>query len=111
MKRLIIAAFTITAVSLPQATAADSRTMLSGADFLSACSRPDPEWIGFCHGYVQAVVDGVRRPGERLCVPAGTTRAKIVGDVVLYLTAETELQRFNAASVVSAVLLEAFPCP
>jgi hypothetical protein len=34
--------------------AQSSEAKMNGAGFLSACSRPGPEWIGFCHGYVQA---------------------------------------------------------
>jgi hypothetical protein len=44
-------------MSAPNKSAAqDSKMHLMGTDFLSACSHADPEWIGFCHGYVQAVV-------------------------------------------------------
>lgn len=98
------------AFTLSAANAQDSKMMLTGADFLSACSRPDSEWIGFCHGYVQAVVDGVRMPGESFCVPVGTTRAEIVGTVVDKLVKRPNLQKLNAASVVYSVLAEAYPC-
>jgi hypothetical protein len=91
---------------------ANERTgiQLTGAEFLSACSRPDPEWIGFCHGYVQAVIDGMRRPGEDFCPPAGTTRATIVDAVVRQLTATPDIQRLNAASIVYAVILKTYHC-
>ena len=69
-----------------------------------------PEWIGFCHGYVQAVFDGVRSPGDEICAPDSLTRAKIVGAVVLQLSENPQLREFNAASVVYAVLLKTFPC-
>lgn len=104
-----LAAVTVLALATT-ASAQDSRTMMSGADFLSACSRPDPEWIGFCHGYVQAVVDGVRAPRESFCAPGGTTRAEIVGAVVDQLTKTPDLQKLNAASVVYSVLVKAYPC-
>lgn len=87
-----------------------SKVTLTGKDFLTACSRPDPEWISFCHGYVQAVVDGVRHPDRQHCVPAGYTRAKLVGLVTDQLHAIPDLQKNNAASVVFAVLVNAFPC-
>ena len=87
-----------------------AQTKLTGADFLSACTRPTEAWISFCHGYVQAVFDGVERPGEKLCPPAGTTRAKIVGDVVRHLKAIPKLQKHNAAAVVYGVLFNAYRC-
>lgn len=83
---------------------------LTGRDFLSACSRPDPEWISFCHGYVQAVVDGVRHPTERPCLPDGLTRARIVSVVVVRLNAMPDLREINAASVVYGILTREFPC-
>lgn len=83
---------------------------LTGADFLSACSRPDPDWISFCHGYVQAVFDGMKLPGRQFCLPAGATRAEIVGTVVDYLAAVPDLQSLNAASVVETVLLKTYAC-
>jgi hypothetical protein len=83
---------------------------LSAADFVAACSRPDPDWISFCHGYVQAVYDGPRRPGEDFCIPAGTTRATIVGAAVSQMTGMRDAKSVNAASVVYAALLKTFPC-
>ena len=74
-----------TAMLFAASSAQGSKVTLTGADFLSACTRPDPEWISFCHGYVQAIVDEERRPSEALCPPAGTTRAKIVDSVVAQL--------------------------
>ena len=84
---------------------------MTGKEFLAACSKPDPEWIGFCHGYVQAVYDGVFVPGEDFCPPNGLTRAKIVGMVVGELQAMPSIQDRNAAFIVYVVLADAFPCP
>ena len=64
------------AVWAGEAIARDPSAMLTGDGFLTACSKPDPEWIGFCHGYVQAVYDGLIVPGEDFCLPPGFTRAK-----------------------------------
>lgn len=88
----------------------NTKLELTGADFLSACSNPEPEWITFCHGYVQAVLDDAREAGKAICTSAGTTRAKLAGDVVHELTVKPDLQKQNAATVVRAVLEKAYPC-
>lgn len=92
------------------ANARDPAAMLTGAGFLSACSKPEPDWIGFCHGYVQAVHDGMTRPGEDFCPPDSTTKAEMVGIVVRQLQATPDLASLNAASVAYAVFLKAYPC-
>ena len=110
MRSPIILSFLAVASLAAPAEARNSKVTMTGADFLSACSRADPDWIGFCHGYVQAIVDEERRPSEAICPPAGTTRAKIVGNVVAHLKASPKLQELNAAAVVHAVLRKSFPC-
>lgn len=93
-----------------EANARSAEDALTGSEFLSACSKAEPEWIGFCHGYVQAVHDGVARPGEDFCPPNGTTKADMVGIVVRQLMGSPDLGDINAASVVYAVFLKAYPC-
>ncbi len=110
MRNMMIAAFTAILISAAsEANAQSSKTTLTGADFLSACTRADMDWINFCNGYVQAVVDGVVRP-EDICLPAGTTRAKLVGVVVEQLMASPDLLKLNAASAVNSVLQKAYRC-
>lgn len=82
--------------------------VLTGGDFLSSCSQPNSEWIGFCHGYVQGVFDNT--PSGEFCVPPGTTRADLVGRIVIALTEEPKLQDAKAASVVRLTLQKAYPC-
>ncbi|HET9903387.1 MAG TPA: Rap1a/Tai family immunity protein [Xanthobacteraceae bacterium] len=107
----LLAMTTVASVALAdRANAQDQQIMMKGEDFLLACSKPDQDWIGFCHGYVQAVVDGVRMPGERFCAPTGTKRADIVGAVVDQLLKRPELRSLNAASVVYSVLIRTYPC-
>jgi hypothetical protein len=111
MRNIVIAVCAAFLVSAPNKSAAqDSKMNLMATDFLSACSRADPERIGFCHGYVQAVYDGLRRPGEDICAPPGATKADLVGAVVRQLNAIPELRSLPAYSVVYATLLKAFPC-
>ena len=91
------------------ANAASGR--LNGDDLLSACTHLDPDWIGFCHGYVQAVYDGVEVAERPICIPDGQTRADLVSLVVHHLERFPEMRELNAASVVYAVLYQRFPCP
>ena len=37
--------------------ARSSELSLTGAQLLSACTKTDPEWIGFCNSYLQAAIE------------------------------------------------------
>jgi hypothetical protein len=89
---------------------AQSNMHLTGADFLSVCTRADADWVSFCNGYVQATFDGLRRPGEDFCPPADIKRTTVIENVVRQLQAIPALQAAPAASVVYAYLGVAFPC-
>ena len=114
MKRSIKSLLATLVVSLslaaPSLATQNSGMMLTGAEFLKACTKPDMEWISFCNGYVQAAFDGVRRPGKDICAPTTLTRTKIVIAVVQALTVTPSLRNENAAVVVFAVLYSLFPC-
>ena len=110
MKAVTMAAIVLCIGLAAEASARNPADALTGSGFLSACSNPEPDWIGFCHGYVQAVHDGVVRPGEDFCPPDGTTKADMVGIVVRQLMTAPDLGSVNAASVVYAVFLKAYPC-
>ena len=90
---------------------AQSDLHLTGADFLSVCTRADADWISFCNGYVQAIFDGLRRPGEEICPPADLKRTMVIENVVQQLQALPALQAAPAASVVYDYLVVTFPCP
>jgi hypothetical protein len=62
------------------ATAMAGEAYLSGADFLDACTRADMEWISFCNGYVQAIVD--TRVDQDICLTSAVTRTSLVEVVV-----------------------------
>ncbi len=83
---------------------------LTGDVFLEACSTTETAWIGFCNGYVQGVYDSLSESDEGLCVPAGTTRAEIVGVVVQHLANTSDLQTLRAAAIVHATLSKSYPC-
>jgi len=93
-----------------EANGQEHRVGMSGADFLNACSRMDESWISFCHGYVQAVVDGPRVDNNGYCIPSGTTRADLVGHVVRILQTHEGLHGLGAYSVVYAAIASAYPC-
>lgn len=105
-------AFTAAAVVLLAAhwssavQARNSRTSLSAATFLDVCTRPDNDWISFCHGYVQGIFDST----EDACPRPGTTRASIVGLIVDRMTKHPEIMDGEAATVVRSVLRYEFPC-
>ena len=64
MQAIAIAAIPA-ALVLYTATVQDITVVLTGAKFLQACSDTEPERIGFCHGYVQAVLDGIGSHGVK----------------------------------------------
>ncbi|WP_424993702.1 Rap1a/Tai family immunity protein [Oceaniradius stylonematis] len=70
----------------------------------------DESWISFCHGYVQAVADGPHFDENGHCIPLGTTRADLVGQVVQILQANEGLHGLGAYSVVYAAFATAYPC-
>ena len=110
IKSLLATLVVTTGLVVPSLAAQNSGMMLTGAEFLKACTRPDMEWISFCNGYVQAVFDGAHGVGRGICAPSTLTRTKIVVAVVQALTAKPALKKLNAADVVFDVLYRAFPC-
>ncbi len=110
IKSLLATLVVSLSLAAPSLAAQNSGMMLTGAEFLKACTKPDMEWISFCNGYVQAAFDSVRGPSKGICAPSTLTRTDIVVAVVKTLTAKPALQKQNAALVVYAVLVGAFPC-
>ena len=110
MTRLAAILIVIASQALSMPAVAQDSMHLTGAEFLSACTRASPEWISFCHGYVQAIFDGPRRPGEDICPPVGITRTMILETVVRRLVESPDIDDVNASSVVYAVLLKDYPC-
>ncbi|MGF1629167.1 MAG: Rap1a/Tai family immunity protein [Kiloniellaceae bacterium] len=104
---MVVIAVPLTSVS---AQAQPDTQSLTGEEWLAACTIADPEWIGFCHGYVQAVFDGFRRPDEEFCVPQNVTKAQIVEDAIAVLINMPETRELRAYSLVYAVLMRKYPC-
>ena len=102
------------------AVAQDRDQTLSAEELLTACSREDPEWIGFCHGYIQAISDAfyehesVGGRSGAICPPPGTSRADLAGAFVRnglrHLRENDDLTKAHAASVVYATFVTEFPC-
>ena len=110
IKSMLAALVVTTCLVVPSLAAQNSGMMLTGAEFLKACTKPDRDWVSFCNGYVQAAFDGAHRVGKGICAPSTLTRTNIVVAVVQALTAKPALQKLNAADVVFIVLYRTFPC-
>jgi|SRR5690606_17852329 len=82
---------------------------LDGDQFSSACTRPDPAWINFCNGYVQAVVDSIRE-GDGVCLPPGVTRAEIITAVEAEITGSKRLRAMNAYDAFKMALRRSYAC-
>jgi len=90
------------------ATAAVAAEMtLNSNRLLSACTKPDKEWIGFCNGYLQAAFDAA---GGSVCPPVGVTRNDVFGAVVPRLKEFDQRLDQDALPVVIALLRQAYPC-
>jgi hypothetical protein len=97
-----------TLLSVP-AFAIDPTMQMNGASFSTACTRADESWVSFCNGYIQAVIDSIRKD-DRICLPKGTTRTDIVTVTEKEITASRQLGAMNAHDAVRSVLLRFYPC-
>ena len=100
--------FTTVLLSIP-AFAIDSKMQMTGASFSNACTRADESWISFCNGYIQSVVDSIRKE-DRVCLPNGTTRTDIVTIAEKEITASSQLREMKAHDAVRSVLRNFYPC-
>lgn len=97
-----------TSLSIP-AFAIDSKMQMTGASFSAACTRADESWVSFCNGYIQAVIDGIRKD-DKFCLPNGTTRTDVVTITEKEISASSHLQKMNANDAVRSVLRRSYPC-
>lgn len=81
----------------------------TGAGLLDACTRPIPDWIGYCHGYMQAAVDSLSS-ADGVCIPDGTTRASVAGAVTSHLMRNEGLLRRNALDAVRQAMSDEYAC-
>ena len=82
-------------------------TAMLGAGLLEVCISPDPEIVGFCHGYLQGVHDAF---ADEVCAPPSVSRAQIAEAVVEILYRNEEMRQLYAGAVVYALLIRSFPC-
>ena len=86
-----------------------NNNVLSTQDWHDACTRTDQNWISFCHGYIQAVVDSYKE--NEICIdPSAATRAKLVGIVDLFLRKNPEYKIGRAFGQIKNILKLAYPC-
>ena len=100
--------FATVLLSIP-AFAIDSKMQMTGESFSNACTRAEEGWISFCNGYIQSVVDSIRKE-DRVCFPNGTTRTDIVTITEKEITASSRLRKMNANDAVRSVLRNFYPC-
>ena len=109
MRRAILVAVVLSCfVAAGEAAAQSSEVTMTGADFLKVCTIADPEWIGFCNGYIQAAFDA--SGGKGICAPKGVTRNQLFDIIIPKLQKTPDLLELNATSVIDAILRQAFPC-
>jgi hypothetical protein len=82
---------------------------LSSEDLFNACTKADSEWIGFCNGYIQALVDA--NTGRNVCIAKGTTRNQIY-DVLINALKDSLINKNNSDAFVvgSQALRNHFKC-
>ena len=94
-----------------------SLTFKTGNDLKQACESAqskNPLDYGYCWGYITAIVDvasgGPLPGGFKACVSTEATTGQLVAVIRKYLDEHPEYLHYNAASLVSAALKNAFPC-
>lgn len=93
----------------------------SGNVLLSECQSESVQEQVFCYGYIAGVSDMlVSGPGRQViqaadegwyCPPPTATLGQLVAVVVRLIEAVPEVRHHSANSLVSAALIETFPCP
>ena len=109
--RSILAGIVLAAMLIggaPGREARSSELTLTGAQLLSACTKPESDWIGFCNGYIQAAFDATG--GKGICTPTGVTRNQLFDIIIPKLMNSPDLLELDAISVIDAILRKAFPC-
>jgi len=81
---------------------------LSTEDWHAACTRPDSNWINFCHGYIQAVVDSL--PASNVCLNSSATRAALVTTVDNFLRKNPDAKIGEAFGQIQKIIALHYPC-
>jgi hypothetical protein len=81
----------------------------TGNSLAEYCEQDDSRFqAGFCYGYVTGLFDKMQ--GEEICMPDGVTIKQLGSIVKKFLREHPEDLHLSARSLVSAALVEAFPC-
>lgn len=109
LSAIAVAILAATVLTPAKSFATTSNAQLTGSELVTACRKADMAWVNFCNGYLQAVVDSIRK-GDKICVPAITTRAELVTVAVRGIAPSTRLRAMNAYDAVVSVLQRRYPC-
>jgi hypothetical protein len=91
------------------AFAIDSKMQMTGAGFSKVCTIAEEGWVSFCNGYIQAVVDSIRKD-DKICLPNGITRADLVTITEREITGSNLLRAMNAHNAALLVMRYFYPC-
>lgn len=81
---------------------------LSTKDWFDVCTRVDMDWVNFCNGYIQGVIDSLS--STEFCPNSSATRASLVTSVDNYLTRNPEYKVGEAFSKIRNILKLSYPC-
>ena len=81
---------------------------LSTKDWHDVCTRVDMDWVNFCNGYIQGVVDSFS--STEFCPNSSATRANMVTLVDTFLTRNPEYKVGEAFSKIRNILKLSYPC-
>ncbi len=90
---------------------------LTGNKLHEMCTSQEGRKRWQCLGYVQGIVDGQTYVQQfwsnplKYCAPPTTTVGQVTDIVKKYLSDHPEARHHDAASLATAALREAFPCP
>ena len=109
MKRisLIVLTYLFVMLSFPVESQAKTHA-LSTNDWHDACTRLDMNWVNFCNGYIQAIVDSYS--STEICLESSATRAKLVTLTDDFLTKNPEYKIGGAFGQIRQILKLAYPC-
>ena len=86
---------------------------MSPDEILDVCTRADMDWISFCNGFFQAVLDNIA-VSEEICVPTSTTRTNFVElfqfEVTKMIEADPVVGNRHAVVLATELLRDAFSC-
>ena len=81
---------------------------LSTKDWHDVCTRVDMDWVNFCNGYLQAIVDSLST--KEICLNSSGTRTEMVTLADTFLTKNPEYKIGGAFGQIRKILKLAYPC-